>query len=1327
MQRRELDASLWRDLEALVRFEAEDDAQLVPKRFEVSFGTERSPQELQRGLDLGEGLTLSGKIDRIDVDPFSTRGIVQDYKAGRNAPSAIQIEKELRLQIPLYMLVLRDLVGIEPLGGVYRPLAGDRKPRGLLRAEAQNDVLAGYTKSDYLDDGRVLGPGRERADERALARAAHPHRRRAPRSARRRLPAVVRPLADVPGEARVSSLAPNPEQRAAIDARGRVFLSAGAGTGKTAVLVERFVEAVCDRGIDVGSILVITYTRKAAGELRTRIRRELRERGRHDLARELDGAWIGTIHGFCARLLRAYPFEAGLDPRFRELDEAQSAVLAGEAFELTLDEFCAGDRPERLRLLATYGTQRLRRMLIGVYETLRSAGRPLELDLGERAPLADRLDQLRDAARCLADDANATDLQQQNSARLLELVQGDPSPDRLLDLSAHKASGLRAQTYEDARKAVEQAATDEVALRDRDLLQELLEGFARAYAEAKRREGVLDFEDLQLGARDLLLRNERIRSREHLRFAAIMVDEFQDTNRLQCELIDLIADGPGKPEVFFVGDEFQSIYGFRHADVRVFRERREAEGGGIALVAELPLTAGGARRGQLPLPRRVRRGLPAARRVGRVPRSRLRPPGGAARHREGDVRRHRRALAPRRGEAHRAAGARARRRGRGHTGRDRPALRGGHRRRVRTSRSCGTPDFRRTARPAADTSASSRSSTSSVPAPAAQPLRRPGARHGARVAVRRRLERRARAHPQGRVEAADVLRDREGAAAGPAGARRAPSPRVPAAVRAARARACRGCRSSGSASGSSPSTTTTSPCSLSGTAAAATRTCASSRGSRARTRSCAVPTIEGFVRFVREQEAVGAKELEAVAEEEGADAVRLLTIHAAKGLEFKVVVVADAGRDSARARRRRDPRALRRALRVPRRRPGDGERRGAFDYEAVRARDARRRSAERLRLYYVAMTRAIDRLIVSGAVDREKAADRATPIGWVLARLDAADELAAADGAPVELERGARGSWSGSTAAAPEAADEPPRAGASQGQLSSSTGPRRTPLPPPAPTLPQLVAVPEPPLHQVRRLSFTALSLFEQLLVPVLRRARRRDAPRDGAAPSDDEGLSARRRSAAPCTSCSSTSTSRRRGCPTARRARTRRLPGRDRRRASRASARRSRRTARRSSRHASPGSTASRRSGTSRSSTTACCSTGFLDVLHRRRRPGARRRLQDERRSSERRRRRSSSEEYRLQRLVYALACFRAGADEVEVVYQFLEQPDEPVVTAFTRDDVAALEAELSEAIARIHAGEFRPTPSEFACAGCPALDVVCAGPRLPTQPARRAGGRRA
>jgi hypothetical protein len=87
---------------------------------------------------------------------------------------------------------------------------------------------------------------------------------------------------------------------------------------------------------------------------------------------------------------------------------------------------------------------------------------------------------------------------------------------------------------------------------------------------------------------------------------------------------------------------------------------------------------------------------------------------------------------------------------------------------------------------------------------------------------------------------------------------------------------------------------------------------------------------------------------------------------------------------------------------------------------------------------------------------------------------------------------------------------------------------------------------------------------------------------------------------------------------------------------------------------------------------------------------------------------------DYRLQRLVYALAAFRAGADEVEVVYQFLERPDALVGARFDRSDVGALETELSAAIAEIQAGEFRPSPDEFVCADCPVLDVVCAGPRL-------------
>src|SRR5262249_9473019 len=143
--------------------------------------------------------------------------------------------------------------------------------------------------------------------------------------------------------------------------------------------------------------------------------------------------------------------------------------------------------------------------------------------------------------------------------------------------------GTRAAAYEQARKGLQQAAFDVLAMHDKDLLQELLELYDAEYAAAKDAESALDFEDLQLLARDLLRDDEAIREAEQLRFRAIMVADSQDTNAWQCERIALLAGGPPKA-LFLVGDEFQSIYGSRHADVRVFRERR------AAAAVRLPLT-----------------------------------------------------------------------------------------------------------------------------------------------------------------------------------------------------------------------------------------------------------------------------------------------------------------------------------------------------------------------------------------------------------------------------------------------------------------------------------------------------------------------------------------------------------------------------------------------------------------------------------------------------------------------------------------------------------------------------------------------------------------
>jgi ATP-dependent helicase/DNAse subunit B len=151
VERLELEQGLLRDLGEFVRGEARSEVPLVPRRFEVSFGTERSAPELKAGLDLG-GFAVSGKIDRVDLDPLSAHGIVQDYKSGKGAHSAAKIDSELKLQIPLYMLVLRDLLGVEPVGGLYRALAGERSARGVLRAGERDGLLPGFSPRDYLDD-----------------------------------------------------------------------------------------------------------------------------------------------------------------------------------------------------------------------------------------------------------------------------------------------------------------------------------------------------------------------------------------------------------------------------------------------------------------------------------------------------------------------------------------------------------------------------------------------------------------------------------------------------------------------------------------------------------------------------------------------------------------------------------------------------------------------------------------------------------------------------------------------------------------------------------------------------------------------------------------------------------------------------------------------------------------------------------------------------------------------------------------------------------------------------------------------------------------------
>jgi len=280
-------------------------------------------------------------------------------------------------------------------------------------------------------------------------------------------------------------------------------LAAAAGSGKTSVLVERFVRAVIDDQIKPARILAITFTERAAGELRARVRARLLELDRREDARDTEAAFVGTFHGFCARLLRAHPLAAELDPAFAILDEGRAGRLREQAFRTACAGFLKDGGPAAVELLAAYKIDRVAGIIQGVHAELRSRG--------QRRPA---------------------------------LPTPEPLPGDVDGADAARACAL---------------------------FDELLGRFSDAYEELKQLRAGVDFDDLELAAGQLLTERPEIRRSWSERFELLMVDEFQDTNPRQLAILRALERG----NLFTVGDEFQSIYGFRHADVDLFRARRE--------------------------------------------------------------------------------------------------------------------------------------------------------------------------------------------------------------------------------------------------------------------------------------------------------------------------------------------------------------------------------------------------------------------------------------------------------------------------------------------------------------------------------------------------------------------------------------------------------------------------------------------------------------------------------------------------------------------------------------------------------------------------------
>ncbi|MCC6343007.1 MAG: UvrD-helicase domain-containing protein [Bryobacterales bacterium] len=383
----------------------------------------------------------------------------------------------------------------------------------------------------------------------------------------------------------------NPAQQAAVERWGQdVCVVAGPGSGKTRVLIERFRWLVASKGIPPNRILAVTFTEKAATEIKKRLIQSFTS---DELREQIERAWVSTIHGFCTRLLKENAIAAAVDPDFSLLDEAQSRILQLHTAEAVLDDLL-GERPELMRVLLrelNTGASGLAESLLEFFEQARTAGMPLENLRPPSKQAASAWPRISGAARSiLADPPIGTFNQRQSHQRFhqwaaavlaldpsssfrekIRLFAGMPSATSLKSTS--RARSVALELEETLLPLAQAELILDARLPVYPLILEALRRIRDAYSGAKRLRGVLDFDDLEEFAIHLLESNEPLRARVRHSFDQVLMDELQDTNRLQWRLIDLVR----RPDTLFaVGDINQSIYYFRHADPGVFRDYRDS-------------------------------------------------------------------------------------------------------------------------------------------------------------------------------------------------------------------------------------------------------------------------------------------------------------------------------------------------------------------------------------------------------------------------------------------------------------------------------------------------------------------------------------------------------------------------------------------------------------------------------------------------------------------------------------------------------------------------------------------------------------------------------
>ena len=387
---------------------------------------------------------------------------------------------------------------------------------------------------------------------------------------------------------------------------------AGPGSGKTRVLVERFANLVITRKASINEILTLTFTEKAANEMKIRAAGLFEQKGMEQERQEIEFAYLSTIHSFCARLLRENAIEAGIDPQFRVMDELEAGRLKEQALESTLKErtdektldtflngiFWKQTDAKKSRLKS------FRENLIQLYEKIRSACVPIAetVSIDDLSPdilsTYNSVEELIKEIKDIYSDSKLTPKTREKVEYVL--VQWNASDMRngidelycgkekisqkddflaLLNRVKTVQNSIALQVSKDVKKplgALREELKNLIGLLVEDystsikvMIRDFLMNFDIAYSERKKVGGLIDFTDLEVKAIELLKNNEYIANEIKRKFKYILVDEFQDISGLQKKIINLIRS---KNNLFIVGDAKQSIYGFRNADVEIFQD-----------------------------------------------------------------------------------------------------------------------------------------------------------------------------------------------------------------------------------------------------------------------------------------------------------------------------------------------------------------------------------------------------------------------------------------------------------------------------------------------------------------------------------------------------------------------------------------------------------------------------------------------------------------------------------------------------------------------------------------------------------------------------------